>query len=345
MIACIFTIDYEIYGSGEGDLRTLVLDPSRQLLALFDRWNARIVNFVEAAELEKIEEFRTDAAVSEVRDQIREMRKQGHEIALHLHPQWFNARPEGGQWLLDYAEYNLCVLPPERISKLVRQAIAYLGEVVGDSGFKPFSFRAGNWLFQPTRHAAAALAREGVRIDSSVFKGGCQGFHGLDYRRSCRNPDFWTFSSDVNVPDPHGTMLEIPIYTKLVPFWKMVTGKRVGLQRKGGYSSRSLKQRVSRLRDLSRLTHPLKFDFCRMTLRELTTMVDEVAAEDRKTPEQFRPMVMIGHSKDLLDFEAIERFLEYLAKRQIDVATLEQVYDRCLGPAAIRPSPVYSPVN
>jgi hypothetical protein len=340
MVTCVFTIDYEVYGNGEGDLRELVFDPTRELLAVFDRWNAKMVNFVEAAEFEKIEDFQTDSAVSEVRAQIREMCKQGHEIALHLHPQWFNARPEGGRWVLDYAEYSLCVLPPERISALVRQAIAYLSEVIGDKGFKPLSFRAGNWLFQPTDQVAAALAREGIRIDSSVFKGGRQSFHGLDYRRSQCNPYFWTFSSDVNLPDPDGAMLEIPIYTKLVPFWRMVTGKRLDLQRKGGHSNRSLKQRVSRLQDLARFSHPLKFDFCRMTLEELTTMVGEVLAEDQRMPEHFRPMVMIGHSKDLVDFETIERFLDYLARRQIEVATLEQIYDRCFDQIASYPPPI-----
>ena len=35
MIECIFTLDYEIYGNGQGTLRDLVLDPTRRLAELF----------------------------------------------------------------------------------------------------------------------------------------------------------------------------------------------------------------------------------------------------------------------------------------------------------------------
>ena len=35
MIECVFTLDYEVYGNGEGSLRELVLDPARQLTELF----------------------------------------------------------------------------------------------------------------------------------------------------------------------------------------------------------------------------------------------------------------------------------------------------------------------
>lgn len=345
MIACIFTIDYEIYGNGYGDLRELVFDPTERLLALFEKWNAKFVNFVEAAEFEKIEEYRTDAAVGDVRAQIRGIYEHGHEIALHLHPQWFNARHQQGRWLLDYADYNLCTLPPERITKLIGQSISYLREVVAVPDFTPVSFRAGNWLFQPTVNAAAALAQHGFKIDSSVFKGGWQTYHGLDYRRAPRNADFWQFGADVNEPDESGRLLEIPIYTKVVPFWRMVTGKRVGLQRKGGHTGRSGRQRLCRMLDLMRFTHPLKFDFCRMTIKELISMVDEVVRQDRESPGRFRPMVSIGHSKDLTDFETIEQFLAYLREQGIEIATLEQVYDHCRDALFGKPPGVSLPVR
>ena len=35
MIECIFTIDYEIYGNGQGSLKELVYDPMERLLAIF----------------------------------------------------------------------------------------------------------------------------------------------------------------------------------------------------------------------------------------------------------------------------------------------------------------------
>ena len=236
MIECIFTIDYEIYGNGEGSLKELVFEPAKRLKTIFDEAGEKFVVFVEAAELEKIDTCRTDPAIDQVKDQIREFHQDGFEIALHLHPQWCNARYENRKWNLDYTEYNLCTLPEKRIAEIVDRSIAYLRDVLSAPDFTPLSFRAGNWLFQPTASAARVLAERGIKIDSSVFKGGRQHRHHLDYRRAIKNGYYWMFGDDVTIPDPAGPLFEIPIYTKLVPFWKMATSKRLGLHHKGASS-------------------------------------------------------------------------------------------------------------
>ena len=119
MIDCIFTLDYEIYGNGTGSLNDVVLEPGEKLREIFEKWDARFVNFVEVAELEQIERHNSDAAIGRVKRQVRELHEKGFEIALHLHPQWCNARYQSGQWMLDLAEYNLCELSAGRIGEIV----------------------------------------------------------------------------------------------------------------------------------------------------------------------------------------------------------------------------------
>ena len=312
MIECIFTIDYEIYGNGEGSLKELVFEPAERLKTIFDKAGAKFVVFVEAAELEKIDTSRTDPAIDQVKDQIREFHQDGFEIALHLHPQWCNARYQNDKWNLDYTEYNLCTLSERRITEIVGGSIAYLRDVLGIPDFTPLSFRAGNWLFQPTAVAARVLAMHDVKIDSSVFKGGRQHKHNLDYRRAIKNGYYWMFGDDVTRPDSTGPLLEIPIYTRMVPFWKMATSKRIGLQRKSRSSARFSRHCFDRLFDFLRFRQPLKFDFCRMTLDELVSVVEQAIGEDHASPELFKPIVAIGHTKDLVDFAAVQTFLSYL---------------------------------
>ena len=67
------------------------------------------------------------------------------------------------------------------LPEIVEGSISFLRQVVGRPDFAPCSFRAGNWLFQPTPTAASVLAENGIKIDSSVFKGGLQHTHRLDY--------------------------------------------------------------------------------------------------------------------------------------------------------------------
>jgi hypothetical protein len=328
MIEFVFTIDYEIYGNGTGSLDELVYQPARRLKRLFEKHGARFVNFVEVAEFEKIEAYGTDSAVDLVKKQILEFHRDGFEVALHLHPQWANARYEQGQWSLDLSEYNLCKLPKKRIAEIVDGSMAYLRHVVDESDFTPVSFRAGNWLFQPTQTAASVLAEKGIKIDSSVFKGGLQHNHSLDYRRASRNGYYWPFSYDVNDPDPAGPWIEVPIHTDMVPFWKMTTSKRMTFPNRFGATDQSRRQKMNRALDFLRLRYPLKFDFCRMTLNEMTSMLERIIRRDREEPESYRPIVSIGHTKDLTDFESVDSFLSFLGMNKIKVSTLADIYPR-----------------
>jgi hypothetical protein len=328
MIECIFTIDYEIYGNGQGSLRELVYEPAERLKAIFKKWNKRFVPFVEVAELEMIEAKGVDPDIDLVKGQIRDFYNEGFELGLHLHPQWYNAEYENGKWLLDYSEYNLCTLSRERIVQIVDRSIAYFREVLGVADFTPLSFRAGNWLFQPTRTAASVLAERGIKVDSSVFKGGLQHQKKLDYRRAKRNGYYWKFEDDVNVLNPQGALLELPIYTQMVQTLKMLTGKRVSSQRKSFSTFQSNRQRLIRLLDFLRLWYPLKLDFCCMGIEELTSMMDRVIKEDQKNPTSYKPVVAIGHTKELYDLETVESFLSYLEQKGIAVSTFEDVYEK-----------------
>jgi hypothetical protein len=329
MVECIFTIDYEIYGNGEGSLNELVLEPAKQLKTIFDRAGAKFVVFVEAAELEKMDRLRTDPAIDDVKSQVQEFYEEGFEIGLHLHPQWCNARYSDGKWELDYTEYNLCTLPESRIGEIVGRSIRYLRDMLDAPDFTPLSFRAGSWLFQPTYKVAPILAEHGIKIDSSVFKGGRQHKYNLDYRKAKKNGYYWNFDDDVAVPSASGVMLELPIYTKMVPFWQLATSKRLGLQNKAASQPRTASGQLDRFRDLLRLRQPLKFDFCRMTIDELTATTEEAIQEDRCSPAVFKPMVLIGHTKDLIDLGTVEHFLAFLRKKNIAISTFEGVYRKC----------------
>jgi hypothetical protein len=337
MIECIFTIDYEIYGDGTGSLKDLVYEPAKLLKEMFEKWNARFVTFVEVAEFEKIDACGTDPAIGLVRQQIRELYESGCEIGLHLHPQWCNARYDHGRWVLDATEYNLCTLPRKRIVEIVERSLAYLRRLLDQPGFSPLSFRAGNWLFQPTRTAASVLSEYGIRIDSSVFKGGLQRNHKLDYRPALKNGFYWPFSDNANEPDPDGAWIEVPIHTEMVPSWRMATPKRMRYGKNAGIAGQSTSRKVNRALDFLRFRYPLKFDFCRMTLDEMTSMVERAIREDAKDPTVYRPLVAIGHTKDLTDFQAVDAFLAFLRSKGIAVCTFPDIYPK-VSQGKARPS-------
>jgi peptidoglycan/xylan/chitin deacetylase (PgdA/CDA1 family) len=329
MIVCIFTVDYEIYGNGEGALRELVHEPAERIYNVFAKHGQRFVVFIEVAELEMIDRFKTDSALPSIQEQIKRIYREGHELGLHIHPQWYNAHYEYGRWTLDFNEYNLCVLPRERITQIVDRGIDHFRAILGVPDFRPFSYRAGNWLFQPTRDIAAVLAAKGIRIDTSLYKGGLQRQLGLDYRPASRNGYYWRFTEDVNIPEPEGILLEVPIYTRMVPAWKMAKPKRISLQLKSPGPMRRTRSRIHRLKGFLRFRQPMKLDFTRMTINELTATMAPVLEDERRNPASIKPIVAIGHTKDLIDAETIERFLSFLEERGILVTTLKEAYNKC----------------
>ncbi|MBN2009505.1 hypothetical protein JW960_09200 [candidate division KSB1 bacterium] len=328
MIECIFSLDYEIYGNGSGSLRELVFGPAEQLRRLFLKQNSRFVTFVEAAELEMIELKDADLTIELVKEQIRDLHRLGFEIGLHVHPQWYNGQYQNGSWQLNQNEYNLCVLPGQRIDDIIRRSLDYLRKILDEPEFTPVAFRNGNWLFQPTEHLASVLAAQKFKLDSSVFKGGIQRLHHLDYRRALKNGYYWRFDGDVNIPDPQGKLLEIPIYSTMAFPWHMVGKKRLTLQNKAA-ARYSIASKLERVRDYMRLRQPLKLDFCRLTLAELIRMIQPVIEGDRNDPESFKPIVLIGHTKDLIDLESVDIFIDYLHESGIPISQFKDVYERC----------------
>ncbi|MBW2123078.1 MAG: hypothetical protein JRH07_14730 [Deltaproteobacteria bacterium] len=323
MIDFIFTLDYEIYGNGTGGLRELVYEPTERLASIFREHGATFVIFTEVAELEKIEEYQADEAIDVVKHQLRRLYEEGFEIALHLHPQWYNAKRESGRWMLDSSEYNLCTLPEKRIEEIVSRALDYLQNVLGNNSYIPLSFRAGNWLFQPTATAARVLHRHGIRVDSSVFKGGFQRNHNLDYRPALKNGNYWRFEDDVNISKPDGPLLEVPIYTELKPFWKMLHRKRLGMQCKS-LETNGYRKLVSRLRDFARFRYPRKLDFCRMGYDEMRNVMRRVMRIEREKRHDVVPIVSIGHSKDLVDFDSVRKCLTYLSDNSLRITDFKQ---------------------
>lgn len=331
MIEFVFTLDYEIFGDGSGSLKEHVLEPAKSLLKLFQEWNAHFVLFVEAAELEVINNEKSDPAILSVLEQVHEFYRSGHEIGLHLHPQWYRAKRESGKWRLDISEYNLCLLPEDRIRQIIARSIAFLRQVLKSHDYSPFSFRAGNWLFQPTQTVARVLSEYGIRIDSSVFKGGFLPDFGIDYRPALNNAWFWRFSRDAVIAEEKGLLLEVPIYARMVPVWKMITFKRLALQIKKTPAAYNDGARIKTARNIAGLKYPMKLDFCKMTRKELVSMLNRIIHEDKSAPSEYHPVVAIGHTKDLRDITPINYLLGFLFEEGISITGFRSVYAKCFN--------------
>jgi hypothetical protein len=114
----------------------------------------------------------------------------------------------------------------------------------------------------------------------------------------------------------------------------------MGYNNSFGIAGQSARQRLNRAIDFLRFRYPLKLDFCRMTLDELTSMTEKVIQEDQKQPTVHRPIVAIGHTKDLTDPQTVNAFLSFLRTNGITVSTFEDVYPKLKQEKGDRQAPV-----
>ena len=99
MKTLLFTLDYELYGNGSGDVFKHIIEPTDKILGIVEKYNAKLTIFFEVIEYWKLkEEWESGNRMGYDRNPIEAMERQlkrafeyGHDIQLHLHPQWVDA--------------------------------------------------------------------------------------------------------------------------------------------------------------------------------------------------------------------------------------------------------------
>jgi len=330
MIHFIFTLDYEIYGNGKGSLKELIIQPTDKILKIFSKYNDKLVIFAECAEFIKIKEYNTDPDIEKLNDQLYQAYLMQHEIGLHLHPQWINSIYTEQNWKLDFTKVNIAKLTESERDNLIYESIFYLKEVLMDKNYNPSSFRSGLWLMQPTSPIYESLKKYNIKIDSSLFREGYHHNNGLDFRSSLHNKKvFWPFISDINLYDESGLVIEIPIYSEMVWFFRLLTKNRIKStgKRPSFESKKSIKAKLVDKMDFFRLKYPKKFDFTKLTFEELCQMTISINNKYGNINDHI-PIVLIGHSKNSFNPETIDKFLAYLNNfSNINICTFKDFFN------------------
>ncbi|MCG9910600.1 MAG: hypothetical protein MH137_04795 [Flavobacteriales bacterium] len=223
-----FTWDYELYfGSETGTAQSCMIEPTQALLSMSKKYNIPMTFFVDCGYLLRLKELKD--TFSQVRDeydavcrQIEDMGKAGCEVQLHIHPHWEDSYFDGNRWIMNVNRYKLADFSKEEAAEIIRSYTQILREV---SGQAVEAYRAGGWCVQPFSHISEALRVNGIRLDSSVFKGGYfqSDLYAYDFR-DCPSAEQWKFEEDPCVAVDRGFFTELPISVyELSPFffWKL----------------------------------------------------------------------------------------------------------------------------
>ena len=336
MLKILFTLDYEIHGNGEGDPHELMVEPTDRMLRLFDEYGAKLTIMADIAEILKFKEFadqngRDDYHYRAIIAQLQKAVQGGHDVQLHIHASYFNARHDGQKWVQDWSEYDFAGLSPERLDEVVR-----IGKTELESLLQPLNpdyrcsiFRAANWSVNPGRNVIKALLNNGIKIDTSIFKyGRRKGIVNFDYSTAENELVPWRVSeTDLCLRDDRGRLWEFPIYCEnrwlgafLSPnrLYRVAQSRRHRISENplaAGHGSSNSPQKRGLLDKLSMVVkkHPWKADFNQCTGRQLIGALRR--AEHRySSGSDNLPFVLIGHSKlfNRMNENSIRPFLEYI---------------------------------
>jgi hypothetical protein len=313
MLSLVFTLDYEIHGNGEGSPLELMVEPTDRLMALLDRHGAKVTIMADVAEILRFKQHyeetgRDDFAYRPIVEQLQKAIRTGHDVQLHIHSSYMNARQRDGRWHQDWSEYNFAGLPAERMDAIVRTCKQFLESILQpvNPSYRCLAFRAANWSVSPSPNVVAALANNDILIDTSVFKfGQRQGIVRFDYSAAHHPLLPWRARpDDISQADSRGPLWEFPIYSEARGLASSLTVNRIYralLGRKhrlaDGPEQNAAPSAARRSKGLKWVMqkHAWKADFNQCSGSQLVAALKR--AERLVPPGVTAPFVLIGHSK------------------------------------------------
>jgi hypothetical protein len=339
MVKVLFTLDYEIHGNGEGSPLKLMVEPTYRMLKLFDKFGAKLTILADVAEILKFREYyqnygKDTYSYLEIAEQLKFAIKSGHDVQLHIHSSYFNATHNDGKWNNDWSEYDLANLPFERVDKMIRLSKQFLNDLLKQVkvNYSCNVFRAANWSLMPSKNIIRSLTKNGIKIDTSVFKyGKRKGLVNFDYSDCYSDALPWiAHDDDITKQDITGNIIEVPIYSQLKPIWSFFSLNRLYRVKESknhnfnegisyyrevnGFKSPKMNKTKKMIKKLF-TKHALKADFNQCTGKQLINQLKKVEKDYAHLEEEI-PFVTIGHSKLYTPYneKSLLPFLKYVSE-------------------------------
>jgi hypothetical protein len=333
----ILTFDYELFGSGKGCVIKHLVVPTQNILKDLKKLDVKATFFIEQLEIDAIISLKESYPVNTaeyknavlVEQQVLEIAREGHDIQLHLHPQWYGAKYENGQWQLNFDWWRFSALPYNTLEdgtpgkyELIRDGKSSLEKRIRkvNPEYNCHSFRAGGYNVGSDKSSLDALLNNGMLVDSSV----CPGFFSnsklsqYDYTTVDSHLGFWRANKSLLSPitDSHEqkNCIQLPLVTVQSSFKEKLSLARMYATiknkkyKKVNYNGKDLQ---SGPRNVDQLTNT-NFDVClsgNVQIEKLKSRIEQLAGKNSSFP-----VTLIGHPKDHSWFSPMKGIIKTITK-------------------------------
>ena len=219
----LLTLDYELFlGNRTGTIDKCLTNPMKMLVAQTNRFGVKYTLFADAAYLYRLNELSNEFPslandFQKMKNELSALVKAGHDVQLHIHPQWYYSSFDGQRWKLDQNHYKLSDVPKEEVSFLFKNSKTLLDNIVG---YETHAFRAGGFSLQPFSIFKGLFKENGLTVDSSACPGTrYESTHQCYDYTSCPKKSRYRFEDDVTMENEAGHFTEIPINMYPVSPW------------------------------------------------------------------------------------------------------------------------------
>jgi hypothetical protein len=327
----IFTLDYEIFGDGTGNVNREQIIPTNQLLDIFEQYNAKLTLFFEYGQYLGYEKFASEHNSFEADNQLivkqlKDVIERGHDVQFHYHPTWNKAKYENGEISLDSNLFDISDLDEPEIEEILTSGKSFLEDLLKSINleYECNSFRAGAWSMKKPSKVLPILKKCGFKCDSSVAPNAkfSSTYGKFDYTNSPKDFGSWYIdirSDLLTKVSLNHDFLELPIYTKKsrLAFTKYFNQHYLKSQKivSKFYKTKVSEQGMSKIDKIKKIIARNYYmaDFNTMMPRTLLDMMNGIYQEYKDTDKSI-PLVLIGHSKSSYFNDELHLFFQQLEK-------------------------------
>lgn len=340
----ILTLDYELYGDGSGNVFKDIIEPTERLIFISQKYNIKYTIFVEVVEFWRIQEEWENGnrmgydvnPIEAVKEQLISAYKKGHDIQLHIHPQWVEAKYLNGKWAVNKADWRLGGYQKEgeySLENLLRKGKKTLEEWIKPifPEYECIALRAGGYNIQPSYDIVKVMQKIGLKIDSSIYPGGYEEgcLSNYDYTNIDEHLAYWNIGDKL---EECGTssIIELPIVAfPIVRIKKYLSFERVkSFLRNSGSAKDSFRAKTNshkRIRDkIAYLFQKewITWDFCLFSSSLHIKFLNKIEKQDREL------FVLVGHPKGFVSDKPLIYLLKFVSKRLKNIR-VKDFYSEC----------------
>lgn len=274
MLNIVISFDYELFlGKNFKSNKEVLFDPCDKLISLCEKYGIYTTCFADVCSIFAHEKYGLLDYKNDIEAQMKDMTKRGHDVELHIHPNWLLSEYKNGEWIFDKTHYRVHSFGFDTSKKINAYSILkkgkdYLEELLQsvDKDYKCLAYRAGGYSAQPHDEIFKYLRLLGVIVDSSVSRGSydLSDIAHYDYRNLPDSLNWWVtpnkdFSYCGNANE--GGLYEVPLLQDKNKWYKMIDRKYLRIIRSTPLNGNYISSKVKENKYIGYLKKIVKYPF------------------------------------------------------------------------------------